>query len=178
MWPDLTTDTKYQISNGIRRVGDRSTLIIPLDTNNVQQALTSDSAIEFSQFEVFTAPEPLFGQRHSERHGSPQLRLQELVSPALRHGYTSGSSSWYDFVMERLQRWVRLELLKLKVEERPEQLRNGIPYYYNISIPSDFQPPKTWDCCDDLIPMWYREWEQMAPEETDPWSQNAGRSGF
>ncbi|KAF4636655.1 hypothetical protein G7Y89_g1438 [Cudoniella acicularis] len=75
IWPDLTTDARYRIRNGLRRVGDRSSLAVPLDTTDVQQASTPDSAIEFAQFKVFTEPDtpPLFGQARSERHGSPQI---------------------------------------------------------------------------------------------------------
>lgn len=176
VWPDLTTDARHRIKNGHRRVGDQSSLVISLDTNYVQKASTPDSAIEFAQFEVFAEPEsPFFGQGRSERHGSPQIRVEVLASPALRHVYTFASTSWLKFVRERLQRWVMLELLKLKVEERPEQFANGIPYYSNISLPTEFHPPETWDYADDLIPAWYREWEDNPPEELHPFGNPTRR---
>ena len=139
-------------------------MTISLDTNNVQKALTPDSAIEFAQFEIFTEPESPFAQVRSERRGSPRIRVQELKSPALRHGYTFASSSWHKFVIERLQRWVWLELLKLKAGERPERFENGIPNHSDISLPSDFQS-ETWDYADDQIPAWYKEWKETLAEK-------------
>jgi len=163
VWPDLTTDARHRIKNGHRRVGDQSSLVISLNTNCVQKASTPDSAIEFAQFEVFAEPDfPVFG---SERYGSPEIRVEVLTSPALRHDYTFASTSWSKFVSERLQRWVILEVLKLKVEERPQQFANGIPYDFNISLPSDFHPPGIWDYADNMVPKWYREWEDKPPEE-------------
>jgi hypothetical protein len=93
-------------------------------------------------------------------HRSPQIRVQELTSPALRHGYTFASTSWQQFIVKRLQRWVQLELLKLKPGERPEQFQNNIPSHSDISLPLDFQPPEIWDYADDQIPAWYKEWEE------------------
>jgi hypothetical protein len=75
-------------------------------------------------------------------------------------------------VTERLQRWVWLELLKLKAGERPEQFENGIPDYSDISLPSDFQPPETWDYADDQIPAWYKEWEETLAKETNAFGRN------
>lgn len=174
VWPDLTRDARHRISNGHRRVGDQSSLVILLDTNNVQKASTPDSTIEFAQFEICTEPQAVsaFGQVRSARHGSPQIRVEKLTSPALRHGYTFASSSWNKFVIGRLQRWVWLELLKLKSGERPEQFENGIPNHSDISLPSDFQPPETWDYADDQIPAWYKEWEETLAEKTVTFGQN------
>ena len=171
IWPELTTDARHRISNGHRRVGDQSSLTISLDTNDVQKASTPDSAIEFAQFEIFTELESPFAQVRSERRGPSRIRVQELKSPALRHGYTFASSSWRKFVIERLQRWVWLELLKLKAGERPEQFENGIPNHSDISLPSDFQS-ETWDYADDQIPAWYKEWEQTLAEKTVMFDQN------
>lgn len=171
IWPELRTDARHRIRNGHRRVGDQSSLTISLDTKNVQKASTPDSAIEFAQFEIFTEPESPFTQVRLERRGSPGIRVQELKSPALRHGYTFASSSWHKFVIERLQRWVWLELLKLKAGERPEQFENGIPNHSDIYLPSDFQS-ETWDYADDQIPAWYKEWEQTLAEKTDVFGQN------
>jgi hypothetical protein len=111
---------------------------------------------------MYTEPDSFaaFGQARSVMHRSPQIRVQELTSPALRHGYTFASTSWQQFIVKRLQRWVQLELLKLKPGERPEQFQNNIPSHSDISLPLDFQPPEIWDYADDQIPAWYKEWEE------------------
>lgn len=171
VWPGLNTDSRHRVENGHRRVGDQRSLVISLDTNCVQRTPTPDSAIEFAQFEIFTEPQKSFGQEHPAR----QIRVEVLASPALRHGSTFASSSWFKFVSERLQRWIFLELLKLKPEERPEQFANGVPHHSDISLPSDFQPPKSWDYADDQIPVLYREWEQAREETMDPFGRTQVR---
>ena len=158
---------RHRISNGRRRVGDQFSLVMSLDINNIQNASTPNSVIEFAQFEIHTEPEPQsqFAQVRWERHSLLQIRVQTLSSRALRHKYTFASNSWHKFVTERLQRWVWLEMLKMKAEERPEEFKDGMPFGLDISIPSDFQS-ETWDYADDQIPAWYKEWEQTSAEET------------
>ncbi|KAL8290982.1 hypothetical protein RB601_003668 [Gaeumannomyces tritici] len=49
IWPDFPGAPKI---DGLRRVGDNSTLVIRLDTNSVQPPSTPDFTIEYSQFRV------------------------------------------------------------------------------------------------------------------------------
>ncbi|KFH40870.1 hypothetical protein ACRE_084400 [Hapsidospora chrysogenum ATCC 11550] len=51
MWPDFA-GVKTRKLAGLRRVGDVSTLIIPLDTDFVLVPSTPDFVIEYAQFEV------------------------------------------------------------------------------------------------------------------------------
>lgn len=93
--------------------------MILLNTNNVQQSSTPDFVLGHAQFEVFTEPAPLFAQNHIQRDEFPQIGFQELVSPTLRYPYTFASSPWHNYLMERLQRWVWVELFKLEPGKRP-----------------------------------------------------------
>ncbi|RYO99449.1 hypothetical protein DL766_001770 [Monosporascus sp. MC13-8B] len=105
-----------------------------------------------------------FQQNQPRRNQFPWIQCHGLSSPALRHEYTLASESWRNYVMERLRRWAWVELHKVEPGKRPEQFINGIPHHSDISLPEEFQVPKTWDYADDQIPEWYREWEQMKAE--------------
>jgi len=175
VWPDLSVEARPRINNGYRRIGDRSSWVISLDTSDVRLAPVPDSLVQFSQFEVATEPEPLFQQGRSARQGSPQIRVRELATAALRHGFTFASDSWHQFVTERAQRWIWPELLKLEAEERPKQLRNGMPNHHDIFLPSDFRLPESWHWADDQVRQWYDEWERTASKETGVSGSNQGR---
>ena len=154
---ELAADVQSQNICGCRRVGDPSSLVIPLITQNIQQASKPDFMVEYAQFEVYIGVNSFLPRERLELPGCPQLRLQGLVSPALGHGYTISSRSWRDYAMERLKRWACIELYKLEPGQRPEQFTNGISHDSEISLPQDFQVPKTWDFADDQIPAWYLE---------------------
>ncbi|KAH6959644.1 hypothetical protein BKA56DRAFT_501478 [Ilyonectria sp. MPI-CAGE-AT-0026] len=139
MWPDFAETNTSKIA-GLRRVGDSSTLVIPLDTSSVDVPSTPDFVVEYAQFEI---------------------HAQEMVSPAMRHGYTTASSTWRSYVTERLQRWTWLELYKVEPENRPFQSPAALPLVSDVSIPEEFELPQSWDYADDQMPVWYREWEHI-----------------
>jgi len=143
VWPDLSVEARPRVNNGYRRMRDQSSWVISLDTRDVRLAPVPDSLIKFAQFGVATESEPFFPQGRSARQGSPQIHVRELATGALRHGLTFASDSWHQFVTERAQRWIWPELLKLEVEERPRQLRSGLPNHHDISLPSDFRLPES-----------------------------------
>jgi hypothetical protein len=139
-------------------------LVIPLITQNIQQASKPDFMVEYAQFEVYIGINSFLPRERLELPGCLQLRLQGLVSPVLGHGYTFASNSWKDYAMERLNCWACIELYKLEPGQRPEQFTNGISHHSQVSLPRDFRVPKTWDFADDQIPVWYLEWEQTQKE--------------
>jgi len=175
LWPELAS---YQASKlaRYRRVGDRHSLMIPLDLDSVQQASIPDFVVEYAQFEVRPQySRQILGQQNAFRSNAsqqardphnhfPQIRTEELTLPALRHRYVFAHSSWISYAMERLQRWVWVELYKLDPEKRPEQFANGIPHFSHTSILGEFEVPKTWDYADDQIPVWYLEWERQSAD--------------
>ncbi|KAH6985573.1 hypothetical protein EDB80DRAFT_756650 [Ilyonectria destructans] len=134
MWPDFV-ETKTCKITGLRRVGDSSTLVIPLDTSSVDAPSTPDFVIE--------------------------IHAQEMVSPAMRHGYTTASSRWRSYVTEQLQRWTWLELYKVEPGNRPPQSTAAFPLVSDVSFPEEFELPQSWDYAVDQMPGWYREWEHI-----------------
>lgn len=164
IWPVSTTDARYRINNGYRRVGGQSSFVVPLDINNVKKASTPDSVIEFVQFQVYRNSTRRYPSEVSEWRGISQIRVQPLTSPALRRAYTF-TGSCRTFLEDQLRRWVWFEMRKLKEAERPVSFANPIPLNYNIPVPDDFQPPDTWLYADDQIPVWYQEWEQRPVEK-------------
>ncbi|KAH8883191.1 hypothetical protein GQ53DRAFT_432057 [Thozetella sp. PMI_491] len=164
VWPDFATVQTSKVS-GLRRVGDRSTLVIPLETDFVRGSSTPDFVIEHVQFNV-----PGTDSRYDQRRGYAQsqfrpdyylkIRVQEVVSPALRHSYITASTEWNLYLTSRLQRWTWLELYKLAPNKRPAQLANAPLLSSDVSTLRDFAVPASWDYADDQLPKWYREWEQ------------------
>lgn len=164
-WPDL--DNSLQIDKSVRRVGDRSSLIIQLDSCGIQQASIPDVVIEHAQFEIYTKQDratSVFGTPNRQQQpnkGSFNIRVQPLASPALRYMYVFASRPWHEFVMQRLQRWIWLECLKINADDRPEPFSGDeVPNYLEVSLPLDFQVPMDWDYADDQIVAWYTEWEK------------------
>jgi len=170
---------------GLRRVGDRFSLVIPLNTSSVQAPSTPDFSIEYAQFEISKGV-----SLHNHRggglggvsglggfgrvggfHNLPQttspsnhflkIQAQEVASVAVRHGYTTGSAQWRAYLTERLRRWAWLELYKMKPENRPFQPPNVHPL---VSDLQEFELPQSWDYADDQIPQWYRDWELVSQE--------------
>ena len=147
---------------GNRRIGDSSSLVIPLDTSSVQQASTPDSVIEYAQFTIHGERSYGWNSPYRSAHEHvPHIQIQSLESPALRHRQHATSEPWRTYVTERLQRWVWVESYKLKEAERPLQFLVDIPDHSDISLPEEFTVPETWDYADDQIPLWYQEWEQI-----------------
>ncbi|KAH7232516.1 hypothetical protein B0J15DRAFT_505391 [Fusarium solani] len=156
VWPDFEDANTHRLA-GLRRIGDSSSLVILLDTDSVHAPSTPDSVIEYAQFEVSDK-----GLRFGSRRDGTflKIRAQEMVSPAVRHAYTTAATQWRGYVEERLGRWAWLELFKLEPGNRPFQSSSAFPLISSISIPQEFEMPQSWDYADDQIPKWYREWEQ------------------
>ena len=172
LWPEIEGEKGRRIAGG-RRVGDASSLVVLLDVGGVRPASTPDFVIEHAQFEVIS--EFPFQAPRSEIH-FPHIKATALLSPALRHGYTTYSSatkSWPSYVTTRLEQWFRVEIYKLDPDRRPRHLQNGIPRYPTQSdrpLLNGYKPPESWDYADDQIPVWYREWEAKTRKETQQWT--------
>lgn len=154
IWPQLATNLVRKME-GTRRIGDSSSLIIPLDTSSIPRALAPDSVTEYAHFEIIIeckTATPSLRLRNQILH----MEVHRVTSPALRYVYTA-SDPWRSYVRERLQRWVRVELCKIKPANRPQQFANIIPA--RPKLPDDFELPQTWDYADDQMPIWFQEWE-------------------
>lgn len=138
LWLDLMPETPCAILSNCRRVGDQSSLIIPLDCGGVQKPSTSDHVIEYIQFKIF--PESV--QLGSQIRGFPQIGFHKLESSVLRHTCLYAASAWNDFLMDRLRRWLQIEVAKLKPEDR---IATGIRPFFNISLPIDLNFTGSWN---------------------------------
>lgn len=161
IWLDLDISHRCLKPSGHRRIGDRASIVIPLELKDVRPVSTPDSAVEYAQFEVTTEPARPFRESY-ENH---QVRSDTLSSPALRSVHMYSSDSWYKFLVRRLERWTLCELSKLESEERPALFAVEFPDSLHLSDLQDVQLPDSWDYADDQIPEWYSEWEQSTMEE-------------
>ncbi|KAI1496142.1 hypothetical protein F5X99DRAFT_422356 [Biscogniauxia marginata] len=174
IWPDLAGEEVGKIE-GLRRVGDSSTLVILLNTDSIQAPSTPDFVIDYAQFDIsgsnwqnFYHPNR-FSQSQSQqllgntgtRNRFLKIQAEDMSLSAVRHSYTISSSFWKSYVTERLRRWAWLELYKLKSENRPLQSTDVYPLISDVFIPQAFKMPRSWDFADDQIPQWYHEWEAM-----------------
>jgi hypothetical protein len=179
IWPDHDKE-KVDDVVGIRRIGDKRSLVIPLDTESVVTPSASDDVIELTQFEIserFNSPSRIgydhrFGhtaiQNSATKSTSLQIQTKTLTSSVLRYDYTTADNKWYKFAIERTQRWAWLELYKLKQEDRPTQDTMSSPLISDISITADFEPPQSWDYADDQMMAWYQMWEKSKTKRTVP----------
>lgn len=174
LWPGVH-GMKLSQFTGLRRVGESSTLVIPLDTSsifNIPPIL--DSAIEYSQFNIAMF-DPL--DSHASSSAQNQLRPiavqntvppssfikvdgEAVTSPALRHAIITFDLGWEIALKERLKHWAWLEWYKLDAEDRPEQDPDAVPLHSDLVVPQNFDFPNSWDFADDQIPRWYHEWEE------------------
>jgi hypothetical protein len=98
----------------------------------------------------------------------PQHELESFHSPALRHQYAIASSSWRQFLVDRLNHWVLCELSKLKLQDRPSL--GAVDFSaqrFNMSLIRVLELLDYWDYADDQIPRWYQEWEQMLVQKPE-----------
>lgn len=175
MWPgDHGGEGPLPQFTGLRRVGDSSTLIIPLDTITCCRRLPpSDSGIDYSQFDV-----SMFDPVDEREEWLAQDRLPpdydrnvvpptafinvegEVVnSPALRHPIVASDPSWEILLRERLTQWAWVQWYQL-ADHRPELGPDAVPFQSDLVLPENFVFPDSWCCADAFIPEWYHEWEK------------------
>ncbi|KAF4444539.1 hypothetical protein F53441_11102 [Fusarium austroafricanum] len=170
IWPDHDKEKLHDVV-GIRRIGDKSSLIIPLDTESLVTQSVPDHVIELSQFEIPESSRnnqfgPLASQSSAPMSTFLQIRAKNLSSPVLRYAYTTADTGWRGFVVERLQRWAWLELYKVKREDRPLQDQWSRPLVSDVSITPDSELPQSWDYADDQMMAWYQLWERLNTKRT------------
>lgn len=84
----------------LRRVGDRSSLVIPLNIDFIQAPSIPDSPVDFAQFEISRGTSLHNHNRGPGNFWSPilptpseylEMEAQEVASVAVRHTYTTAS---------------------------------------------------------------------------------------
>lgn len=141
----------------LRRVGDRSSLVIPLNIDFIQAPSIPDSPVDFAQFEISRGTSLHNHNRGPGNFWSPilptpseclEMEAQEVASVAVRHTYTTASKPWRDYLSQRLRRWAWIGLFKLKPKDRPIQHPDLEPMASDLQY---FKVPQSWDYADDQI---------------------------
>ncbi|KAI1333020.1 hypothetical protein F5Y16DRAFT_414797 [Xylariaceae sp. FL0255] len=126
-----------------RRVGDRDSWIMKLDTRGVTSSPTPDLVLEYSCFEI------TMGQ-HQQTTCS--IRATDFFSHVLRYRYTDG------YVLYRLEhifeRSTKLQLFKFSEKDRPQFSRDEETWW------KKFDKPDGWDYLDENLPQYFAEYER------------------
>ena len=155
LWPE-ECPSNHGLS-GLRRIGDKYTWVIPLDTNGIPPSKVPDSVIEHSVFQVKLLTPTGLHKTHQYF-----VECSEFSSHVLRFNYLHPSlrvrSFWLDFAGQRLERLTELELYKTN---QHALARTVVPeqYYYQLS-PEAVRKPASWKFYDDHIPGWYKTYEE------------------
>ncbi|KAH7019802.1 hypothetical protein EDB80DRAFT_701551 [Ilyonectria destructans] len=177
LWPGRHGGHETQLSQitGLRRVGDGSTLIIPLDTITGHHTPPfPDSAIEYSQFNIATFdPFDIHASRTGQNWLPPtsfhnmipptafiKVEGEAVNSPALRHPIVTFDLGWEADLKERLKHWAWDEWYRLDADDRPAQDPDVVPRHSDLVLPENFNFPSCWNFADDQIPKWYHGWEE------------------
>jgi hypothetical protein len=163
LWREEAKDPRQPFRQ-VRRVGDRWTWILPLDTSGVKASKTPDSVLEYSQFSM-TALGAEEEPRGVHDIGAPQIAFYApcamgIYATILNHEYTWGNSRWHDTLLERLNRLSYIELMKIKPEERPEEFDPDDKDLRGLHMLPPVRCPEWWTCFDAELPKWYALWEK------------------
>lgn len=173
VWADLAEERLVGL--GTRRVGDESSLVMPLMPALAYTGVAPDYVLELSEFnvDIHSPARHLPTRQRTPRRSSERkprelnITLKELKSQSLRHRYTTAEGSvWSKFALERLERWTEVELYKMDHAERPAT-------FPELPPSSDFEVPATWDFADDQMLIWYRR----CRSQNDPRKQNSRKQG-
>lgn len=158
-WPDQTRVGLPR--NGYRRVSDSSTLIVKL-RDCPRRDFTPDQVLENA---IFSVKGQGYWPSDEDINLPLSINIKPVKSIALRYTHTNGVSggdcqSWEEFLNERLQRWIYVEMIRMEPERRPPGFYILVPGQYHVNVPHTYKPPNTWDYADDQITLWFKEWER------------------
>ena len=150
---------------GIRRIGDRYTWVIPFETRQTVAPKTPDYVIEHSEFWIREDRK----EQADQQACSYRLLCERFINPVLRHqwifpGLGVRDSFWFDFVGKRLNRLCEIELYKREdVDEEQSgtmvdgQLLFRRRYYWRAV----FDKPAMWAYHDEKVAEWYEIFERL-----------------
>ncbi|OAA38285.1 hypothetical protein ISF_09894 [Cordyceps fumosorosea ARSEF 2679] len=150
---------------GSRRVGDTYSVSISVTPLIESAEMTPDFVVEHAAFDVLTEETTITKRRSVPQYTCSEMSIyiRKLESLALRHHFTVGQSnsdSWSKFVNERLERWAKIELLKI-----PRTTRGFDVHGPSVPMGRIFRRPKGWDYADDQLPVWYRNFQEVRQAE-------------
>lgn len=153
-----------------RRVGDRYTWQIDLDTTNVSPSQMPDSVLDYAEFGIRN----FFSNQFPQRFAHYPISAKAFRACTLRHEYLYAPNGWIEFLQEKMDHFTLRELRKLTLAERPaddalnDLIGDGNGVYQRVDDIVDSQgwvKPDTWTYYDCEIPDLYREWEQRRLDE-------------
>lgn len=163
------------IRQNIRKVGDSSTWIIPLNLHKVRPSTTQDSILESCSFQVFPDSGPNGSSHSAVGLKTFSIGAQVFSCCMLKHSYTfhTPDTSWHRFLRDKLSRMIMLEILKTGDADLIARSRKSdfILVDHKLcpllrAIPR-FRRPEGWEHVDHMIPAWYKEWQSLYQGATD-----------
>lgn len=177
-WVDFDQDkgcNKPGMREGIRRIGDSATWIIPLNLYKIRPPECPDSVLESCTFQISPDSRP-----HEARYGVTGLKTfgvgaQTFSCCMLRHAYTFHipDNSWVTFLREKLSRMIALEALKtgdkgLIARARQRHfVSDGHEDCPLLQSKPRFRRPDGWEYVDHLVPVWFEEWRAARRDRTE-----------
>lgn len=153
-----------------RRVGDRYTWQINLDTVNVSPSQTPDSVLDHAEFGVRNP----FGWKIGQHRAHYPISATVFKACTLRHEYLYAPNGWIESLQEKMDQFTDSELHKLTPAERPandvfEGLIGHIEGVHQrvdeILDTQSWVKPDTWSYYDCEMPNLYCEWQQRRSDE-------------
>lgn len=164
LWPEDEVSNRSMIVD--RRLGDRHTWTIPLDTSGVARPAIPDMVLEYSTFRLEKCP------KKNPDLGHYKIKPRHFDSMVLKHSYLTSNlrhtekEFWMSFAGPRLERLSYLELCKIPPSRRPRRIQDAMDdvqagpgacfcvlkhHLGSLQLPTyDFE-----------IPKWYAEWERQ-----------------
>lgn len=163
-WPE-DERSNHPIRN-LRRISDRFSWIIECGTEHVERSKIPDHVLSSTEFSMRADKAHDFDSRIIGHYG---VTATVFKSHVLRYEYLTASwitpdraDSWIAYFGERVNSSNLMELYKLDPLSRPADYHQLIEYPGSLwRNQMQFEKPKSWKYCDEDVPKWVREWEQI-----------------
>jgi hypothetical protein len=154
------------IRENLRRIGDPSTWIIPLNTYRVRPPQCLDFVLESCTFQIHSTFETRRLPSAVTKLQTFEISAQTFSCCMLNYVYTFHAQdiSWIVFLREKLTRIIMLELVKtgditlITTTIRASFLSGEHQCCPLLRIRPAFIRPDNWECVDHMIAAWLDEW--------------------
>lgn len=164
-WQYVLKDNEAKFNHPIRfarRIGDRYTWTIPLDTRGVEWPKTSDSVIEYSSFGMTLAISSIKNY---------WVDAELSVSPALRYQFTCGNDNWMKYLYKRVDQLTIAGVMDMEPTARPPNFEENFTRVFHSFMHDqirvllrNFQKPEGWKHYDKEVPRWFEAWKESLGE--------------
>lgn len=168
-WADydqITGCTKPGICEGLRRIGDSATWIIPLNLYKIRPPEGPVSVLESCTFQISSDSGPYEARHIGTGLKTFGINAQTFSCCMLKHTYTfhNPDLSWVAFLRGKLSRMIVLETLKSGDKDLIARTRqksfvsDGHKDCLLLRMKPQFRRPNEWECVDHMVPAWFEEW--------------------